>query len=101
MSDVKKGLIKQTESRIENIGAYISDDECIIILSSIIVDEHEENINEIIGQVSYFEVLQTDGSSTNYCDGLEILGYDTLSLKQRYCNLRNKCEKFLNWVVNN
>ncbi len=94
MKEIEEGLINQAESCIETLEAYISGEECRIITPSIIIDDlHDQCLTERVGKVFYYELEETDKAFTNYCNGIEALGYDTLELRTKYADLRNKCEK--------
>jgi len=89
--ETKELLIKQVESCIKTLEAYIANEEVIIATPSIVVDN--EDINERKGKVSYFEVQMTDEAFINYSTGLMSLDYDPIPIMKRYTELRNKCDE--------
>ena len=94
MKDTKKFLIREIESCIETLEAYINDEKVTILSPSIIVDDgHDQSHYERRGKVSYQEIQETDEAFKNYCSGLIGLSFNPRIYAERYAQLRNKCDE--------
>lgn len=94
MKDVKKMLIREIESCIRTLEAYINDEEVTIVTPSIVVDDgHDQDLSERIGKISYWELEETDKAFANYCSGLMGLSFNPRPYAEKYVDLRNKCDE--------
>ena len=94
MKDIKKLLIREIESCIRTLEAYINDEEVTIVTPSIVVDDgHDQSIVERKGRVSYNDVQMTDEAFKNYCSGLMGLSFNPRLYAEKYADLRDKCDR--------